>query len=285
MNKEHAETALFFPIDIPFDIAYRNGQVEYPVGPHAHNGAEVYLTLTDLPDVLIGDQVMALPADTLLIIPPFCVHQLYHETTVVYERYVVNVQDAWLKTALYDLSRISPCFLPTGSPFILPLQATQKKELLELLQKSLPYYRAFDPSSLAHFFMLLAHLTELASSDPASASTPIVSASQQKVNEVISYVQEHVRENLGVKDIADQFFLNPDYLSRLFKQHAHVSLGRYLTLQKITTAQDLLRKGYSVTETSEELGFSSYAYFFKTFQKIAGISPSKYRAIFASTAK
>ena len=103
-------------------------------------------------------------------------------------------------------------------------------------------------------------------------------ASMTRINAMI---QEHVRENLTISDLAEHFFLHPDYLGRLFKQHAHVSIGHYLTLQKITTAQELLRSGLSVAEAAEYLGFSSYAYFFKTFQKVAGISPSKYRALYS----
>ena len=42
--------------------------------------------------------------------------------------------------------------------------------------------------------------------------------------------------------------------------------------------------GKTVAEAQEILGFSSYAYFFRTFQKITGISPSKYRKLHKSQA-
>ena len=94
---------------------------------------------------------------------------------------------------------------------------------------------------------------------------------------MISYIQEHIYENLTVTSLAKHFFMHPDYLSRLFKKHAHTSISHYITLQKISTAQSLLREGHTVTQVQEKLGYSSYAYFFKTFQKHTGISPSKYR--------
>ena len=86
-----------------------------------------------------------------------------------------------------------------------------------------------------------------------------------------------MQDNLTISDLASHFYLNPDYLARLFKSHMHVSLGHYLTLQKISAAEELLRKGQSVAQVQEALNYSSYAYFFKTFQKITGISPSQYR--------
>ena len=64
----------------------------------------------------------------------------------------------------------------------------------------------------------------------------------------------------------------------------HVSLGHYITLQRISAAESLLREGKTVAEAQEILGFSSYAFFFRTFQKITGISPSKYRKLHKSQA-
>lgn len=276
------ETALFFPVDVPYDIGYRNSSVEFPVGPHAHNGAEIYLTMTALPDVLLNDQVFAVPADTLILIPPFCVHQLYHETDVVYERYVLNMQDAWLKNVFFDLSGSIPGLFQDTAPILLPLTCEQKNELADKFRKLLSHSRITEPSALASFFLLLDEIMKLARQHARIHPSLPASPSQKKVNAIISYIQEHVKDNPTISDLAEHFYLHPDYLARLFKQHAHVSIGRYLTLQRITTAQEMLRAGKTVAEVSEELGFSSYAYFFKTFQKIAGISPSKYRALYAT---
>ena len=277
---KNTETTLFFPMDLPYDIAYRKGKVKYPVGPHAHDGAELYFTRTALPDVLLGDQVFAVPADTLILIPPFCVHQLYHETDVVYERYVLNIREAWIKNILLE-SQAIPMLYQNAVPVMLTLEAAQKKELAQKMRKLISHSHFSEPSALADFFLLLDQFTKLVQENPCAVPSLPPSPSQKRVNEIISYIQEHVRDNLTISDLAEHFFLHPDYLGRLFKQHAHVSIGHYLTLQKITTAQEFLRSGLSVAEAAEYLGFSSYAYFFKTFQKVAGISPSKYRALYS----
>ncbi|MCR5734722.1 MAG: hypothetical protein K6G22_08980, partial [Lachnospiraceae bacterium] len=70
------------------------------MGPHSHNATEFYYTLTDLPDVLLNDTVQAVPAGSLLIIPSYCVHQLFHEADVKYERYILTVHDRWLGSVL-----------------------------------------------------------------------------------------------------------------------------------------------------------------------------------------
>ena len=82
---------------------------------------------------------------------------------------------------------------------------------------------------------------------------------------------------ISVEQISEHFYLNKDYISRLFSKYTHISLGRYVSLQRILKAQELLRQGKTVTEVQELMGYSSYAHFFKSFQKKTGISPSKYR--------
>ena len=278
------ENTLFFPLNTPYDIAYRNDCPNDPVGPHAHNGAEIYITLTALPDVLLGNQVFAVPAGTMIVIPPFCVHQLYHETNVVYERYVINIQDTWLRNTFFDLSQMLPCLLPNSAPLLIEFSKRRdisfKKKLIDKIHRLIALSHPASPHGLCVLFDLLDMITVQAQKlTPANTSLP-VSAPQKKVNEIISYIQEHIREDIHISDLADHFSLNADYLSRLFKAHAHISLGRYLTLQKIIKAQDLLREGQSVAAVSDKLGYSSYAYFFRTFQKITGISPSRYRSLY-----
>ncbi|MCR5119717.1 MAG: AraC family transcriptional regulator [Lachnospiraceae bacterium] len=106
-----------------------------------------------------------------------------------------------------------------------------------------------------------------------------ISASQKKVNDIISYLTQHLRNNPTISELASHFYLHPDYLARLFKKHMHISLGHYIMLQKISAAESLLREGMTVTEVQEYLNYSSYSYFFRTFQRITGISPSRYRSL------
>ena len=108
-----------YPVAPPFDVVYRNAKAPYPVGPHTHNAAELYLTLTDLPDVLLNDTVSAVPAGTLLIIPAYCLHQLYHETNVTYERYILSINAEWL-SAVFCEGKAEFSYLFAGtSPLLL----------------------------------------------------------------------------------------------------------------------------------------------------------------------
>lgn len=277
-NKKRTQV-LSFPITSPFDAAYRKDSPAYPVGPHSHNGVELYFTLSDLPDVLLNDTVSKVPAGTLIIIPPFCVHQLYHEVGTVYERYVLSINTSWLDAVFCDNKEIFSYLKRSTAPLLLTPDAKRKERLLCRLQTLLPSSESSSPKTLANLFLFLEELNETVNRlAPESNRAFPISSTQKNINDMIAYIQEHISEPLTVTDLAKHFYLHPDYLSRLFKKHAHTTVSHYITLQKTATAQSLLRDGCTVAEVQEALGYSSYAYFFKTFQKNTGISPSKYRA-------
>ena len=276
-NKNRSQV-LTFHVAAPFDVAYKHSQTATPVGPHSHNAVELYFSLTDLPDVLLNDTVSKVPAGTLIIIPPFCVHQLYHGTGIMYERYILSINSQWLDAVFCDNADILSYLKRSDRPLLLTPDKAGTEKFLRYLNRLLTFKKSVTPEAMACLFQILSLLNEMVDRlSPESNQNFPISSGQKRTNEMIAYIQEHIYENLTITDLANHFFLHPDYLSRLFKKHTHTSVSHYITLQKISTAQSLLREGYTVTQVQEKLSYSGYAYFFKTFQKIAGISPSKYR--------
>ena len=274
--KNNAYANYMFPVAPPIDVVYRNADAPYPVGPHTHNAAELYFTLTDLPDVLLNDTVSAVPAGTLLIIPAFCIHQLYHETGVKYERYILSINTKWLEDVFCEDNSEFAYLQDSTEPLLLFPNNAQKKELIRHFNGLLSLSSKTSPLAMSAFFSMFQMIHDMTKKHAPQKQLPI-SPSQERVNSIIAYLHEHLHENVSTSELAAHFYLNPDYLARLFKNHMHISIGRYVTLQKMNAAESLLREGKSVTEVQEALGYSSYAYFFKTFQKITGISPSQYR--------
>ncbi|MCI8624489.1 MAG: helix-turn-helix domain-containing protein [Provencibacterium sp.] len=103
------------------------------------------------------------------------------------------------------------------------------------------------------------------------------------VGRVKSYVQDHLGEEVNRAAIAARFFLNPDYLARLFKKETGQTLGSYLQQQRIAEAKKLLcRPGLSVNEIAQRVGYDNYSYFSQFFREKTGMSPSQFRKRFGS---
>lgn len=270
------KTVPLFSVSPPYEMVYRNEVSPNPAEPHSHNATELYYTLTDLPDVLMNDSISMIPAGTLIIIPTFCIHQLYHENHVVYERYILSIHTGWLKAAFCGIPTVFSR-LEEPTPLFFSPGGDRKNELLDHFHRLLGYEDKLSPASLSAFFDFLSFFgTIIRSFEPESEFNLPTSESQKKVNSILAYIHDHISEQISVTDISSYFYLNPDYLARLFKKHMHIPISRYIMMQRISEAESLLRNGHSVNQVQEELGFSSYAYFFKTFQKFTGMSPSRY---------
>ena len=274
------ENIPYYVINEPYELFYKNSSTNSPVEAHTHNKAEIYLTLTELPDALLNDTVSRIPQGTLILIPPFCIHQMYHQINVCYERYILNLDTQWLENVLCSRQDLSEYLKPSAAPLILPLSKEQLTSITQSMQKVLPIIQEKSIKSTVEFLNLLSVIDSTVHDIHKNEFAPkmFISKSQTTVNEIIAYINEHIEGNISLSDIEAHFFLNRDYLSRLFLKHTHTSIGRYISIQRIAKAQEYLNEGFTVAQVSDKLGFSSYAYFFKVFKKIVGISPSQYRA-------
>ena len=261
-------TIPYFTIDAPYELAYRNNGTSSPARPHTHNALEIYLTMSDLPDVLLDDTVSSVSKGSLIIIPPHHVHQLFNQKLTIYERYVLNINSDWLYTVLGAGSGLMPYADPAFSPAILRLSPTGLTGLCSQLDHYLQLHPQPSLSAYADFFSLLT---------VQNVRLCHICIAGLNINEVMAFINRHLTEPLTLESIAAEFYLNKDYLGRLFKEHTHATIGHYISVQRANLAQTMLAEGRTVTEVQELLGFSSYAYFFKFFKKMTGISPSQYR--------
>jgi AraC-like DNA-binding protein len=79
-----------------------------------------------------------------------------------------------------------------------------------------------------------------------------------------------------LKELAEFAHVSPSYLGSIFRRVTGRSPIDYLIEIRINRAKNLLRDGYSVTETSRFVGFNDIYYFSRMFKSHEGMSPSEY---------
>lgn len=102
-----------------------------------------------------------------------------------------------------------------------------------------------------------------------------------KNKDVIARVKEYIQDNfaneISLNEIAGKFYLNPYYLSQLFKKKTGMTYQSYVTQLRVEKAKALLMEGKKVYEVCLLVGYSDNTYFSKVFEKIVGCRPSEYR--------
>lgn len=101
---------------------------------------------------------------------------------------------------------------------------------------------------------------------------------QQSVQEIKDYLDTHYTEKITLDDLAERFYINKFYLTRVFKEQFGLSVTSYLVQLRITQAKRLLRfSDASMEAVAQECGLHDANYFSRLFKKIEGITPGEYR--------
>ena len=99
-----------------------------------------------------------------------------------------------------------------------------------------------------------------------------------KLQIVINYINDYLSRDLHLADLANLVQMSPYYFSRLFKQSIGVTTHQYVIQCRIEKAKQLLKtQDLSLTYISQQVGFHDQSHFSKTFCKIVGLTPKKYR--------
>lgn len=98
---------------------------------------------------------------------------------------------------------------------------------------------------------------------------------QEKIRHIISYINEHLADDLSLEHIAEEFFFSRQYLCKIFKENTGFSVYKYISYKRIVLAKELYSKGMSLSEACRCAGFNDYSAFYRAYTKIMGESPQK----------
>ncbi|WP_020619358.1 response regulator transcription factor [Paenibacillus daejeonensis] len=102
--------------------------------------------------------------------------------------------------------------------------------------------------------------------------------SEGNIEKVKKYIDTHYRENIYLKGIAADFYMNPVYLGQLFRKQYGVYFNEYLLSLRIEEAKRLLRQTKKrMYEIAELVGFQNADYFATQFEKLEQMTPTDYR--------
>lgn len=104
---------------------------------------------------------------------------------------------------------------------------------------------------------------------------------ERPITGITRYLQNHLEEDISLSLLADEFHLNAQYISQLFKSEIGVGFLTYLTNIRMENARKLLvSTSLSIGEISSRCGYADYRVFTKVFKRNEGITPSQYRRDF-----
>lgn len=107
---------------------------------------------------------------------------------------------------------------------------------------------------------------------------PEESGSENAIAVVKKYIADNISLKIQREELAKIVYLNPDYLTKLFRKQMGVTLGEYILQKRLALAKQLLlNTNLSILDISERVGITDASYFIRTFKKQIGVTPQQYR--------
>ncbi len=168
---------------------------------------------------------------------------------------------------------------------LMPL--SPKKALEKILNDYSSCYGMLSPEENSKTDKLFDDLATADADEKRKLLTELVTLFRQKtgydkkndnrtINDILTYLNEHITENISVYELAEKFYMSFYYMCHLFKRYTNTTVTQYVCTRRIAVAKKMLENGSSVTEACYDSGFSDASYFTKTFKKLEGITPRKY---------
>lgn len=98
------------------------------------------------------------------------------------------------------------------------------------------------------------------------------------IEHTLTYIEDHLQEEIATQTLADMAHLSCFYYQRLFKRLINKTVQEYIKLRRLAKAiEDLKNTENRILDTAISYGFSDHANFTRAFKEIYHITPDEFR--------
>jgi transcriptional regulator GlxA family with amidase domain len=116
-----------------------------------------------------------------------------------------------------------------------------------------------------------------------SAQLQVQFAGREPIREVQAYILEHPEADLSVPALARRVAMSPRNFARVFTREVGTTPARFTARARVETARRLLEDGPGDLKTvCDKSGLGSPEVMRRTFQRVVGIAPGRYRERFSA---
>lgn len=260
---------------------------EDPTVLHHHDGYEIDLFISSRNHCFIKNIQYAVTDRTILLIPPYEVHNFYYELGSSYTRFVINFTDSFIAPLLKSqgcgdlLQKLK--LLPYR---MLSITGESFNRLVFLFTELLNQYHRKTPYQPLLQSYLLCILLELYQKRDSFQAPPPLSKSGLLVQKVIQYIDMFYMEPLSLERLEKEFFIDRYHLCHIFKKETESSVTSYIQYRRIMEAQKLLlNTDQPIIDICYQCGFNNLQHFYRTFKKLIGYTPRQYQPRVENDAK
>ena len=250
---------------------------------HIHyNDYEVYYLLEGERCYFIGTKIYHLKQGSLVFVRRNVIHKTALSREAHHDRILLEISRSYLESVFAITGELTLHDFFQDDCIILSLESEEQNfitELLLALGRELGTknsgFRLLAKSLVAELFIYAKRMENKATS---SASSRTDDPLHRQIEQIACCIAENCCSPLSLNSIAEQFYMNKCYLSRIFKEITGFTVNGYLHARRIQKARSLLiQNSMNISEVAEAAGYENLTYFERVFKKHTGMSPLEYR--------
>ena len=250
---------------------------------HIHyNDYEVYYLLEGERCYFIGTKIYHLKQGSLVFVRRNVIHKTALSREAHHDRILLEISRSYLESVFAITGELTLHDFFQDDCIILSLESEEQNfitELLLALGRELGTknsgFRLLAKSLVAELFI---YAKRMENKTNPSASSRTDEPRHRQIEQIACYIAENCCSPLSLNSIAEQFYMNKCYLSRIFKEITGFTVNGYLHARRIQKARSLLiQNSMNISEVSEAAGYENLTYFERVFKKHTGMSPLEYR--------
>lgn len=141
-------------------------------------------------------------------------------------------------------------------------------------------YKLIMAEAHANWIEAAQYLTEVSEAIFSLMEEKESTLTDRALKRIVTYIDEHLDEELSLTTLADIGGFNASYLSRLFKQVQKKTISEYILGKRIELAKRLLADSNErIQDVAAKIGYISAHSFARAFRNEVGIAPTEYREL------
>lgn len=218
-----------------------------------------------------GKRYQLWPGDVVLI-GSHSVHRPDFAPGQAYERVILYIDPAFLQENSSDSWALSEIFsgdqghvlrLGKGNPFYGLLDELEQ----ELMERA----GGWEISARGLLLRLCVALGRTLEGDVLRPRP--MEPKNRRIQEILSYLDNHLEEEISIEDLAQRFYVSKYHMMRLFRQETGTTIHGYLTDKRLLRAREQISQGIPAAQACFQSGFQSYSAFSRAYGKRFGMTP------------
>ena len=249
---------------------------------HFHSAVEIVLTRQGKVTYEVGNRRYEVCEDEVLIVPPGMEHGLSMDGDS--KRYLILFEP----DALYGMGDIKLLSRGFNQVFYLNDHSPTHTKVRDLILQAVQIYQEEELMWNTTCYSLMMQVYAILGQRFLAGMAVIpkrerTRENSQIISSVMTYINNHYRDNLTLDDAAEAAGFSRFYFSRFFKLQTGYSFKEYLCQKRLQVAMELLiHSDTPMGDVALESGFGSVATFNRVFREHKNCTPTQYRAIYGS---